>query len=84
MVISQREARRLRRRVDELERIEERRRNFWVREWSGGVEIQRAKWEPSDSVPIAIRTARKLSHAVIAIEDEAGLVRFIALPVGKC
>jgi hypothetical protein len=78
--ISQREARRLRRRVEELESRERARRATWGQEWFGGVVVASCKWEPSDVVPVAIRTARLLTHAVVVKADDAGNVRFVALP----
>jgi hypothetical protein len=78
-VISQREARRLRRLVAELEQQEHERLQSWATRWPGGVNIVSSKWAANDAVPMAIRTARKLGHAVIALADDDGAVRFIAL-----
>ncbi len=80
--ISQREAKRLRKRVQMLSEAEDRRRRRWGQEWLGGVEIARAQWEPTGSIPVATRTARALGHAVVCVGDETGVVRFIALPLG--
>lgn len=82
MKISQREASRLRRRVEELERRELHRRRAWSQDFFGGVEISRISYtESSDALPLALRVARKLSHAVVAVGDDSGTVRFIALPL---
>lgn len=82
--ISQREARRLRKRVAELEGHEEHRRRAWGQEWFGGVNIVSATYPNSyDQVPTAIRTARKLGHAVIVLGDDSGNLRFMALPLPK-
>lgn len=82
--ISQREARRLKNRVDALERAEQWRRRVWAQEWLHGTEIARVKWENDDHVvPVAVRTARKLNHAVVVVGDDSGLIRFIALPHPK-
>ncbi len=79
--ISQNEARRLRKRVEELESRERKRRATWSQDWFGGVEIARTTWDSATaSIPTAIRTARKLNHAVVAVGDDGGTVRFIALP----
>lgn len=80
--ISQREARRLKRRVAALERAEDLRRVSWSQDYPGGTELTRCTWDNAKAeVPLLIRTARKLGHAVIAIaENSSGCVRFIALP----
>ena len=84
MSISQREARRLRKRVTELESAEEYRRRAWSQEFVGGVEIARATWDDKFAhVPQAVRVARKLKHAVVCVGDDSGLVRFVALPIAK-
>lgn len=81
--ISQREARRLRRRVVELEEQEFRRRNAWAGEWFGGVEIARIQLLRDSAVPTAIKTARKLTHAVIVIAEANDELRFVALPLAR-
>jgi hypothetical protein len=83
MRISQREARRLRKRVSELELAEDKRRRSWASEWPGGVEVASCKWNRDDVVPVAIRTARRLGHGVVALENNDGLVRFVALQLAK-
>jgi hypothetical protein len=79
--ISQREARRLRKRVEELERADNSRRNRWSADWPGGTNICTAKWESNDRVPVTINTARALRHAVIVTAKEDGTVMFYALPL---
>ena len=81
--ISQREARRLRKRVAALEAAENARRNLWVQEWPRGVEIVRAQFASDGQVTTAIRTARALRHAVVALADAEGMVRFMALPLAS-
>lgn len=55
-------------------------RNRWAQEYPGGAEIARTTWEPLGYVPVAVRTARKLNHAVVAIgNDNDGVIRFVAL-----
>lgn len=78
--ISQREARRLMKQVAELQRQIKNQRARWSQDYFGGVEIGRAQWEPNGAIPTAIRTARKLDHAVVAVGDDSGGVRFVALP----
>lgn len=81
--ISQREARRLKKRVEELEREEAHRRRVWASEYPHGVNIATAKWEEGGRVPTAILTARKLKHAVVCTAEESGRVLFFALPLAK-
>lgn len=81
--ISQRDARKLRRRVEELERVLNEQRRGWGSEWPGGTSIALWQWTKTDSVPTAIRTARRLKHAVVATVDDAGCVNFLALPLPK-
>lgn len=81
--ISQREARRLRKRVNALESAIENQRRRWSQEYVGGVEIGRAEWEKTGSIPVAVRTAHKLNHAVVVVGSDTGLIRFVALPQGK-
>ena len=81
--ITQTEARRLQRRVAELEAAEERRRSAWVSDYPDGVNIGTIYFEDRDhTTTTAIRTARKLGHAVVAVDDGRA-VRFHALPIPK-
>jgi len=81
MKISQREAKRLRARVRELERQEDLRRRSWVYDWPGGFKIVQYKLDAWHPVPTAIRTARKLQHAVVVTASDDGMLRFIGLPL---
>lgn len=76
--ISQREARRLRKRVEELERHDMARRCAYAQEWPGGVEIA-SMTVSVGTQPERIHVARKLGHAVVALTDGASVIRFIAL-----
>lgn len=68
--ISQREARKLRKRVAELEKINEQNASAWAREYIGGVNITTV---PTSDVHHAIcRTARKLGHALVAVPSDNG------------
>ena len=79
-MISQREARRLKKQVEALQRQIKGQRERWTGDYIG-VEIGRVEWEPLDAIPVALRTARKLGHAVVAIGSaDNGHVRFVALP----
>lgn len=81
MRISQREARRLRQRVGELEREREGQRSAWCGEYPGGTHI--ASVVAGGSQADVIRTARKLRHAVVCTVRDSGEILFHALPVGK-
>ena len=76
--ISQREARRLSKRVDELERAIESQRSVYSQEWFRAVNI--ATTELHETHATAIRTARRLRHAVVVVGDDTNTVRFMALP----
>lgn len=81
--ITQAEAKALKRRVAQLEDDEERRRAAWVSDYPDGVNIAAHDFPSSDSVvPTALRTARKLGHAIVAVDDGHRL-RFYALPLPK-
>lgn len=81
--ISQREARRLKKRVAELEAIERRRNEAWTREWFGGTDLcvglELGEGHPSI---IALRTARRLGHYVVAVDDRT-MLRLYAVRQGK-
>lgn len=79
MTISQREARRLKRRVEQLERAECDRRSAYVSEWPGGVNIDSFSVDAASFAKI--ETARKLSHAVVVTTDHTSQLRFYALPL---
>ncbi len=81
MKISQREARRLRKRLTEIENELECQRRAWSQEYIGGVQIGRASMP--DDVAASIRTARKLGHAVVVVGDDSTTIRFQALPHPK-
>lgn len=78
--ISQREARRLKRRVEELESMMSRQRSRWASDFPGGVHI--ATLQSVDPCVLAcLKTARKLKNAVVAIDQGASMM-FFAVPVG--
>lgn len=77
-MISQREARRLKKEVARLRQAFEAQRRVWGQEYLGGVEIARVT--TNVEVATAIRTARKLSHAVVVIGEDGDLLRYMALP----
>ena len=81
--ISQTEARKLRRRVAELEGVLDRQRRRWASDYPGGVEICSARFDSENALPVAVRTARSLGHAVVVIASNEGYVRFQALPLPR-
>jgi hypothetical protein len=76
-VISQREARRLEKRVMALEGIITRQRKHWSQDYIGAEIMRCSLAEPFPSI---VRTARKLGHAVVVIGDGTAELRFVALP----
>lgn len=79
---SQREARRLRKRVDELESQIRKQHNNWSSDWPGGVHIGSISWAARDITVARIETARKLGHAVVATDaDDGKRIEFRALPL---
>lgn len=80
--ISQREAHRLRARVEELELREHARRNVWSRKYPGGAHIGSLSLKNTGSdVDARIHVARLLKHAVVVVDDGDDLC-FYALPEG--
>ena len=79
--ISQREARELKRRVIELESIEDRRRNAWADHYPGGANI--ATLTIPEGARSAVHTARLLKHAVVVTLSSDGCLRLHALPLGS-
>ncbi len=63
--ISQAEARRLRKRVELLEREQESRENNWASDWPAGVRICSVTFTPE--VQAHVTTARALKHAVVIV-----------------
>ncbi len=78
--ISQREARALRKRVAELERVIEGERNAYAAQWPCGVHLGDITWPEPDSRASAVYTARRLGHAVVAIHNGDRTIRLYALP----
>ena len=79
--ISQRQARELKKRVDELERREMDRRNAWAREWVDGVHLSSVSLDRADYA--VVKTARRLGHAIVATTPNDGKLELYALPVAK-
>lgn len=75
MKISQREARRLKKRVAELEALREKERSSWVREYPGGVHL--GSWTPAEWLFASIKTARRLGFpVVVATHDTENNIHF--------
>lgn len=81
MRISQQEARRLKRRVAELEGLEIARRRAWIADYPGGVNIMNIHAEPV--VCMAVKTARSLRHAVVVTCNGDSALQFYALPLAE-
>jgi hypothetical protein len=79
--ISQREARRLRRRVAELEKLDRDRLQSWTKEWPQGVDVGRTHVPADSSLIGSLLTARKLGHAVVVLPDRDGDIYFFACPL---
>lgn len=80
-LISQTEARALKRRVAELEAAEDRRRNAWADTYPGGANI--TTLTVPDYARSAVKTARLLKHAVVVTVTSDGSIAFYALPLGS-
>jgi hypothetical protein len=77
MKISQREARRLQKRVYELECVLNRQKNRWASDWGAGwVNIESLILTPESFAKVA--TARLLGHAVVIIPSTDNAVRLYA------
>lgn len=82
MKISQAEARRLRRRVAELEKAENDRRNRWSLDYPEGAHLGSVRRD-SDWLTGRIDAARMLGHAVVVTQEENATIRFYALPLPR-
>lgn len=79
--ISQREARRLQKRVAQLESELSNQRHVWACDWPGGVHI--ASQDSVNGTAGIVRTARKLGHAVVVVARDNGELLFYGLPLGQ-
>lgn len=78
MKISQAEARRLKRRVRELEDVQRRQRSYWSFEYPGGVNILTLT-VANEAVTATIKTAQLLNHTVV-VKHRQGELLFYAIP----
>lgn len=77
--ISQREAHQLQRQVARLENQIDQQRMAYASEWPGGVSIG---WiEPGLEVFTAVKTARRLGHAVVVVPQSTTHINLFALPL---
>lgn len=81
MKISQREARRMKKRLAELEQMEERRRNAWRTDYPGGVNLVNISLADRPWVIATVKTARKLGHAVVVTSNGDAELQFYGLPL---
>lgn len=77
--ISQRDARRFKKQVAELEALENKRRRAWNSEYPGGVFLTGIVVH--SSVHAMVKTARKLGHAVVMTNNGEDSVQLYALPL---
>lgn len=77
-MISQNEARRLRKRVRELETERRMAHNSWVQEYPGGMHLGSIK---GDWLAGHVQLARRLRHAVVATANDSQSIHFYALPI---
>lgn len=78
--ISQTEARRLRKRVGQLEEMIAYQRRRYATRWPGGVHV--ATIHPDTVLHAKLSTAAALDHAIVAVVEGA-TIRFFALPHPK-
>lgn len=79
MRISQREARRLRKRVQDLERAEESRRYAWASEWPGGTHLEDLNLSAVSAAKVY--TARRLGCAIVGMCVGEETLRLVAVPL---
>lgn len=80
-MISQREARRLRKRVEALEARQREQMRSWSSEYPGGVHLDSIEVSPAEYAIVA--TARKLGHAVVLTTDKQNWVRVYGIRLDK-
>lgn len=77
--ISQREARRLRKRVQELEDRERQRLSAWGGGYPGGVHLASRQIETGEWFFGALKTARRLGCALVATISDSGQINYYAV-----
>jgi cell division septum initiation protein DivIVA len=79
--ISQREARRLQKRVDELEEQINKQHRSWSSSYPGGTHIATTTYAAeTDFLPAIVKVSRQLGHAVVVVNDGTKLL-FYGLPL---
>lgn len=78
MKISQREARKTKKQLEELRRVLASQRSTWNQEYRG-IEIARRTYESSD-LPALVKVARRLWHSVVVVGDDSATLSYRALP----
>lgn len=79
--ISQREARRLQKRVERLESILSSQRRRYVQTYPGGTNFYTLDLSNNMPAYYAVKTARLLGHAVVVVSDDSSYqVRLCGLP----
>lgn len=81
-MVSQREARIIKKRCAELEDILDGQRKHWVSDWPRGAVIASLTNIPPSELS-AVKTARKLKHAVVCTVRDDGAIMFIACPLAS-
>lgn len=79
--ISQVEARRLRREVEQLKRERDEQRRRWCRSYPGGTNIAQLTYASGkEFIPAVVENSIRLQHAVVVTVD-GGTLSFYALPL---
>jgi hypothetical protein len=82
-LISQREARKWKRRAEDLEALIQRERSTYAATYPGGMHIGHLSWDSETSIGSSIYTAQRLGHAVVAVADGNRKFNLYALPHPK-
>lgn len=81
--ISQRDARKWKRRAEDLEALIQRERSTYAASYPGGVHIGALVWPDNNHTASAVYTAQRLGHAVVVVADGACKFNLYALPHPK-
>lgn len=78
--ISQRDARKWKRRAEDLEALIQRQRSAYATSYPGGTHLGHVFWDSANHVASAVHTAQRLGHAVVAVADGQLKFNLYALP----
>lgn len=78
--ISQSEARRWKRRAEDLEALIQRQRSTYATTYPGGTHIGHVAWDADVHLASAVYTAQRLGHAVVAVADGSRRFNLYAIP----